>query len=259
VRPVCLLATSAQIILRLSFLISPQKSHQDLHKLSIQQASICVSEPPDSPLSSTTENPMLLTQQSINSATPSPPPLAISISPGSPPPPNSPPYEEKETLLMTNHNSGNHHPATIAEEQHENEEPSLTNNKSSLSLPVEHSPTMPPPPSSSSTANNQTNNSAGNHKIALPERSQSDRRKLSVTNIMGFGERRRSTSSIFSDMRKMSITNFDSLKSPGIGKINRFLDAFCTVTHSQCTIGFHFHHHHQLRPASRLELGLHPK
>lgn len=105
------------------------------------------------------------------------------------------------------------HPATIAEEQDE----TIVMNKSSLSLPFEQSPTTP----SSLTTNNHAYNSTGNHiKVSLPERSQSDRRKLSVTNIMSFGERRRSTSSIFSDMRKMSITNFDNLKSPGVGKIN---------------------------------------
>lgn len=97
-------------------------------------------------------------------------------------------------------------------------------NKSSLSLPFEQSPTSP----QSLTANAAVNNSSGTHvKVSLPERSQSDRRKLSVTNIMSFGERRRSTSSIFSDMRKMSITNFDNLKSPGVGEI-----IFPTHTHT---------------------------
>lgn len=112
--------------------------------------------------------------------------------------------------------SSNHsHPATIEEEQHEQDD-GIVMNKSSLSLPFEQSPTSPSP-----GANIQVNsNPSGNHvKAALPERSQSDRRKLSVTNIMSFGERRRSTSSIFSDMRKMSITNFDNLKSPGVGEI----------------------------------------
>lgn len=149
-----------------------------------------------------------MTQLSINSATPSPPPIAIL--PGSPP--SSPPAngnEEKDILLFNNYN----HPATIAEELHEHEDGTVMN-KSSLSLPFEQSPTTPSNPPIVNS------NPSGNHTKALPERSQSDRRKLSVTNIMSFGEqRRRSTSSIFSDMRKMSITNFDNLKSPGVGEI----------------------------------------
>jgi hypothetical protein len=112
--------------------------------------------------------------------------------------------------LVSNHN---HHPATIAEEQHEQDD-GIVMNKSSLSLPFEQSPTSPSSNASSAQANNA---SGAQTKPSLPERSQSDRRKLSVTNIMSFGERRRSTSSIFSDMRKMSITNFDNLKSPGVG------------------------------------------
>lgn len=147
---------------------------------------------------------------------PSPPP-PISISPGSPPTsPQSNASDEKETLLVSNHN----HPATIVEEQHEHDE-GLVMNKSSLSLPFEQSPSTSP----TLSANMQTTNSLsiGNPvKSSLPERSQSDRRKLSVTNIMSFGERRRSTSSIFSDMRKMSITNFDNLKSPGVGKYLKY-------------------------------------
>lgn len=104
----------------------------------------------------------------------------------------------------------NNHPATITEELQEQDEGIVMNSKSSLSLPVEHPVHSP---------TNVLSNPSGNHVKALPERSQSDRRKLSVTNIMGgFGERRRSTSSIFSDMRKMSITNFDNLKSPGVGE-----------------------------------------
>ena len=186
-----------------------QKSNQDLHKLSVQQASICISEPPESPISSS-EPPTFSTQQSINCASPSPPP--ISIVPGSPPTsPQSTGNEEKENLLITTTHSS--HPATIAEEQHEHDDGTTIMNKSSLSLPFEQSPTSPSP----LTVNN---NAPGNNVKALPERSQSDRRKLSVTNIMSFGERRRSTSSIFSDMRKMSITNFDNLKSPGVGEIN---------------------------------------
>lgn len=146
---------------------------------------------------------------SIHSANPSPPP-PISISAGSPPAsPLSNGSEEKETLLYVNNN----HPATITEENQEQDEGSIViNSKSSLSLPVEQPATMQSP-------TNVQSNPSGIHVKALPERSQSDRRKLSVTNIMGgFGERRRSTSSIFSDMRKMSITNFDNLKSPGVGE-----------------------------------------
>ncbi|XP_062560157.1 adenylate cyclase type 2 isoform X2 [Armigeres subalbatus] len=46
----------------------------------------------------------------------------------------------------------------------------------------------------------------------LPERVGS--RKLSVQGLMAFAERRKSSSSIFGDMRKMSINNIDSLRSP---------------------------------------------
>lgn len=152
---------------------------------------------------------MSMLPNSIYSANPSPPP-PISISAGSPPSsPLSLGSEEKETLLWVNNN----HPATITEELQEQDDGSIViNSKSSLSLPVEQPATMHSP-------NNVQSNPSGNQVKALPERSQSDRRKLSVTNIMGgFGERRRSTSSIFSDMRKMSITNFDNLKSPGVGE-----------------------------------------
>lgn len=159
--------------------------------------------------------PILTTQQSINSATPSPPPISIT-EPGSPPTSPQPTGNEDKDILLVS----NHHPATIEEEQHE-QDGGLVMNKSSLSLPFEQSPTSP----SSLTTNIQVNsNPSGNHiKVSLPERSQSDRRKLSVSNIMSFGERRRSTSSIFSDMRKMSITNFDNLKSPGVGKLKTFV------------------------------------
>lgn len=69
-----------------------------------------------------------------------------------------------------------------------------TSNKSCLSLPVE------PPPS------------------GLPV--EQFRRKLSVQGLMAFAERRRS-SSTFSDMRKMSVSNGDGvhIRSPGgVGK-----------------------------------------
>lgn len=47
-----------------------------------------------------------------------------------------------------------------------------------------------------------------------------DRRKLSVQGLMAFAERRRSSASTFADMRKMSVSNGDSIhiRSPcGIG------------------------------------------
>lgn len=185
-------------------LILEQKSNQDLHKLSLQQASIFVSEPPvESAVNGTTEHMSTTQQNSIYSATPSPPPQ-VTILPDLSPSPTQSPGEEKDMLLLVN--SG--HPATIAEENTEQDE-GLVLKKSSLSLPVDASPTSPLP----------TLHVNSHGRPALPERSQSDRRKLSVTNIMtNFGERRRSTSSIFSDMRKMSITNFDNLKSPGVGE-----------------------------------------
>lgn len=192
---------------------------------------------------------MLTTQQSINSTTPSPPPHSslppISIdSPGTPPispssqsdlqqSQHSNGEDERQTLLTMNNINSSHFPATI-EEQEENGK-----HRSSLSLPFEQSPTSPSPSlvtnnsitQSNHNGNGNSSGSIGNqatNKATACERSQSDRRKLSVSNIMSFGEqRRRSTSSIFSDMRKMSITNFDSIKSPGIGEtssISYFID-----------------------------------
>jgi hypothetical protein len=191
---------------------------------------------------------MLMTQQSINSTTPSPPLLPpISISPGSPPTinedeSNQHPQQQQLQLQINNDNNNEaeretllttiattthtlSHPATINEELEDG-----TKNKSSLSLPFENTPPTSPlsltVTSGATTTTTTLSNGNGSHlnhavipKPSLCERSQSDRRKLSVSNIMSFGEqRRRSTSSIFSDMRKMSITNFDSLKSPGIGE-----------------------------------------
>lgn len=81
---------------------------------------------------------------------------------------------------------------TITEEN-ELDEPINNNSKSSLSLPVEAPPSGPV---------------------------ERDRRKLSVQGLMAFAERRRS-SSTFSDMRKMSVSNGDGIhvRSPGgIGK-----------------------------------------
>lgn len=194
-----------------------QKLHQEPQKLTVQQASICISEPPDSPKSHQSGDNdnlhILMTQQSINSLTPSPPPPPISISSGSPPVSPQPTQTEDKENLMTYTT----HPETIKEEIHENGiaisgEDVSTNNKSSLSLPVEQ---LTP-----SVNNNNNTNSTGTHRISVPERTNSDRRKLSVTGLMGFSsERRKSSGSIFSDMRKMSITNFDSIKSPGIGNI----------------------------------------
>lgn len=185
-----------------------QKSSPDLLRLTVQQASISISEPLDSPISST--EPALPNQQSI-STNPSPPP--ISISPGSPPA-ISPQHEkickneEKENLLVKKNSQ-----PTIIEESHDHNDIAIAS-KASLNLPGEQALTV----QTTLSATNQNNLSGNGSKPSLPERSQSDRRKLSVTNLIGFGERRRSTSSIFSDMRKMSVTNFDNLKSPGIGK-----------------------------------------
>lgn len=76
---------------------------------------------------------------------------------------------------------------TITEENEQDDQ--SMSHKSSLSLPVE-------PP--------------------LVGPIEKDRRKLSVQGLMAFAERRRS-SSTFSDMRKMSISNGDSIhiRSPG--------------------------------------------
>jgi hypothetical protein len=193
-----------------------QKFEVETHKLTVQQASICISEPPDSPTISSNE-PVFPSTIQISASTPSPPPIAIHPESPTSPKSVSEEHNERENLLQSNH------PATIAEEQDES-----SINKSSLSLPVDKStPTSP-------LSANLNSNSTGNHvKVSLPERSQSDRRKLSVSNIMNFGERRRSTSSIFSDMRKMSITNFDNLKSPSIGEIIIFF-FISSVFHSSC-------------------------
>ncbi|XP_070504042.1 adenylate cyclase type 2 isoform X5 [Chironomus tepperi] len=181
-------------------IVPPKKSCQDLNKLTVQQTSICISEPPDSPI-----NEFIL----INEPSFASPPININISPVSPP--NSPKEnlegesnqqkqekqdsngneEEKQNLLPLNNNTQNV-PATINEEHEDS-----TKNKSSLSLPHESTqiPFIPP----SINANNHVNsngNSTSNHlpltnttsmpKPSLCERSQSDRRKLSVSNIMSF-------------------------------------------------------------------------
>lgn len=88
-------------------------------------------------------------------------------------------------------NNKNQLTPTITEETEQDDQ--SVSCKSSLSLPVE-------PP------------------VGPAER---DRRKLSVQGLMAFAERRRS-SSTFADMRKMSISNGDSIhiRSPGgTGKI----------------------------------------
>lgn len=84
-------------------------------------------------------------------------------------------------------NAKNQLTPTITEENELDEQ--MSNNKSSLSLPVE-------PPLSGPI--------------------ERDRRKLSVQGLMAFAERRRS-SSTFSDMRKMSVSNGDGIhiRSPG--------------------------------------------
>lgn len=90
-------------------------------------------------------------------------------------------------------NNKNQLTPTITEETEQDDQ--SVSCKSSLSLPVE-------PP------------------VGPAER---DRRKLSVQGLMAFAERRRS-SSTFADMRKMSISNGDSIhiRSPGgTGKIQK--------------------------------------
>ncbi|XP_058174640.1 adenylate cyclase type 2 [Anopheles ziemanni] len=127
--------------------------------------------------------------------------------------------EEQEQLLPppspAHHNSGSHglnppptpspkqtvqiNPPTINEEPVENDGPGdeaddgdepESRKKSCLTLPVEPITT-------------------NGH---LPERVGS--RKLSVQGLIAFAERRKSSGSIFGDMRKMSISNIDCLRSP---------------------------------------------
>ncbi|XP_058835255.1 adenylate cyclase type 2 isoform X3 [Topomyia yanbarensis] len=117
-----------------------------------------------------------------------PPPVPVSMLPVpvSPIPPPSPsPLIKQASITITTE--------TINEETTENgddgdqQEPCK---KSCLTLPVEPITT-------------------NGH---LPERVGS--RKLSVQGLIAFAERRKSNSSIFGDMRKMSITNIDCLRSP---------------------------------------------
>lgn len=107
----------------------------------------------------------------------------------------SPKTPSEEMVKTPEERSKNQLTPTITEEN-ELDEPINNNSKSSLSLPVEAPPSGGP---------------VG--------------RKLSVQGLMAFAERRRS-SSTFSDMRKMSVSNGDGIhvKSPGgIGNFRRFL------------------------------------
>lgn len=195
--------------------------------MTVQQASICISEPPDSPKSQKSqgspcdETHHLLSQQSIQSLTPSPPPfVSIMQSPPTSPLHHQSSVDEKEKLIV------NHHAPTITEELTEADENTISS-KSSLTLPVE-----PLTPSISSNPP-----SSHPHKTMV-ERTGSDRRRLSVHGLMGFAaERRRSSSSIFSDMRKMSITNFDGIKSPGIGTIAPSLTLIQTIISENFYLG----------------------
>ncbi|XP_055530208.1 adenylate cyclase type 2 isoform X2 [Wyeomyia smithii] len=117
-----------------------------------------------------------------------PPPTLAVVVPSLPvnplPPPSPSPLIKQASITITTE--------TINEETTENgddgeQQPSK---KSCLTLPVEPITT-------------------NGH---LPERVGS--RKLSVQGLIAFAERRKSTSSIFGDMRKMSITNIDCLRSP---------------------------------------------
>lgn len=100
----------------------------------------------------------------------------------------SPKTPSEEMVKTPEERSKNQLTPTINEEN-ELDEPINNNSKSSLSLPVEAPPSGPV---------------------------ERDRRKLSVQGLMAFAERRRS-SSTFSDMRKMSVSNGDGIhvRSPG--------------------------------------------
>ncbi|XP_037041756.1 adenylate cyclase type 2 isoform X2 [Bradysia coprophila] len=100
----------------------------------------------------------------------------------------SPKSPSEEMVKTPEEKSKNQLTPTITEEN-ELDEPINNNSKSSLSLPVEAPPSGPV---------------------------ERDRRKLSVQGLMAFAERRRS-SSTFSDMRKMSVSNGDGIhvRSPG--------------------------------------------
>lgn len=100
----------------------------------------------------------------------------------------SPKTPSEEMVKTPEDKSKNQLTPTITEEN-ELDEPINNNSKSSLSLPVEAPPSGPV---------------------------ERDRRKLSVQGLMAFAERRRS-SSTFSDMRKMSVSNGDGIhvRSPG--------------------------------------------
>jgi hypothetical protein len=235
----------------LQFLYRLQKQLTEPHKLTVQQASICISEPPDSPksqksqksLRSNKQSPemeqynILVTQpslQSLPTTTPPPsatnslPPISITQSQSPPSSPKSVKSEEKERLLQPQLSQD---VPTITEENHDQDNNNNTttdnkkernSNKLSLTLNVEQNSNCVQNNSNSNSNSNSDKNisvSPNPNRINIPERTFSQR-KLSVQGLMGFAERRRSSGSIFSEMRKMSITNFDSIKSPGIGRIS---------------------------------------
>lgn len=115
-------------------------------------------------------------------------------------------------------------------EENELDNEQLSNNKSSLSLPVE---------------------------AVLPGPIERDRRKLSVQGLMAFAERRRSTST-FSDMRKMSVSNGDGIhiRSPGgVGKMN---ECFCVLLSGFSFVSF-FPINQQHLAVHRRDRDHHPK
>lgn len=219
-----------------------QKSTLDIHNLNVPTSITCTSEKVDSPkcqqnIKSVPEpnNNVTITlalDQPISASSISPPPSSSSKTTNIPPisitqsqcsstsldSDDDPDLDspEKEKLLPTQTSQD---VPTIKEEMLDNSEKvsekdnntssvnRKNHNKLSLTLPVDQSMD-----GDQSTAPRNPN------RPHMVERTFSDRRKLSVQGLMGFAERRRSSGSIFSEMRKMSITNFDSLKSPGIGK-----------------------------------------
>lgn len=99
------------------------------------------------------------------------------------------PKTPSEEMVKTPEDKSKNQLTPTINEENELDEPINNNSKSSLSLPVEAPPSGPV---------------------------ERDRRKLSVQGLMAFAERRRS-SSTFSDMRKMSVSNGDGIhvRSPG--------------------------------------------
>lgn len=150
------------------------------------------------------------------------PPISITQSQCSPPLENiedsSPENGENEKLLPR---QSSQDVPTIREEMLENSEKvsEKDNNSSSVNKKFNKLSLTLPVDGNGDGNGGPTNISPNPHRPHhFVERTFSDRRKLSVQGLMGFAERRRSSGSIFSEMRKMSITNFDSLKSPGIGE-----------------------------------------